>query len=76
MKGREPGCLLSRFRASEDIVRRFRQVNAKLHIGTYSGRGGQYTQPFRRELANGINKPLPEAFFKPSALRVVRSFSG
>ena len=29
----------------EDIVRRFRQVDAKLLIGTYSGRGGQYTDP-------------------------------
>jgi len=38
-----------------DIVRRFRQVNAKFLIGTYSGRGGQYTDPETGKLV-GIDR--------------------
>ncbi len=48
----------------EDIVRRFRQVNAKLLIGTYSGRGGQYTHPETSKLISTERDEIKQRFLR------------
>ncbi len=48
----------------EDIVRRFRQVNAKLLIGTYSGRGGQYTHPETGKMIGTQREEIKHRFLR------------
>jgi superfamily II DNA/RNA helicase len=48
----------------EDMVRRFRQVDAKLLIGTYSGRGGQYTNPETGKLIGTDREAIKQRFLR------------
>jgi hypothetical protein len=48
----------------EDIVRRFRQVDAKLLIGTYSGRGDQYTHPETGRLVGTERDEIKQRFLR------------
>lgn len=48
----------------EDIVRRFRQVDARLLIGTYSGRGGQYTDPQTGKLIGSDREAIKQRFLR------------
>ena len=48
----------------EDIVRRFKQVNQKFLIGTYSGRGGQYTDPETGKLVGIEREEIKKRFLR------------
>jgi hypothetical protein len=48
----------------EDLVRRFRQVDARLLIGTYSGRGGQYTHPETGRLVGTERDEIKQRFLR------------
>lgn len=48
----------------EDIVRRFRRVDARLLIGTYSGRGGQYTDPQTGKLIGSDREAIKQRFLR------------
>ena len=48
----------------EDIVRRFKQVNQKFLIGTYSGRGGQYTDPETGKLVGIEREEIRKRFLR------------
>ena len=48
----------------DDIVRRFRQVDPALSIGTYSGRGGQYARPDTSALAGTERDEIKQRFLR------------
>lgn len=48
----------------QDLVRRFKQVNQKFLIGTYSGRGGQYTDPETGKLVGTEREEIKKRFLR------------
>ncbi|MBV5336319.1 SWF/SNF helicase family protein, partial [bacterium] len=48
----------------EDLVRRLRQAEARLLVGTYSGRGGQYTDPATGRLIGTERDEIKQRFLR------------
>ncbi len=48
----------------EDLVRRLRQAESKLLVGTYSGRGGQYTDPQTGKLVGTERDEIKQRFLR------------
>jgi hypothetical protein len=48
----------------EDIVRRLRQADTRLSVGTYSGRGGQYTHPETGTLVSTERDEIKQRFLR------------
>jgi len=48
----------------EDIVRRLRQADTRLLVGTYSGRGGQYTHPETGKLVGTERDEIKQRFLR------------
>jgi len=48
----------------EDLVRRLRQAEARLLVGTYSGRGGQYTDPATGRLIGTERDAIKQRFLR------------
>jgi superfamily II DNA or RNA helicase len=48
----------------EDLVRRLRQADARLLVGTYSGRGGQYTHPETGKLVGTERDEIKHRFLR------------
>ncbi|WP_200389326.1 hypothetical protein [Thiocapsa imhoffii] len=48
----------------EDLVRRLRQAESKLLVGTYSGRGGQYTDPHTGKLVGTERDEIKQRFLR------------
>lgn len=48
----------------EDLVRRLRQTDPKLLLGTYSGRGGQYVDPLTGQLVGTEREEIKQRFLR------------